>query len=92
MSDYPHRNTTTEMELKFGLKKSAEHWKQWFEKAGVKPYFTQCASETNQSPIACSTSSPDDNESEYPEHLRPQVKLMRQLVDKHLTLMKDKFK
>ena len=77
------------MELQFGKSSSAEHWRQWFEKLGVKPYFTQCATEANQS---LANTSSNDNELEYPEHLRPQVKLMKELVDKHLIVMKDKFK
>ena len=33
-----------------------------------------------------------EDESEFPEHLKPQVKLMHTLVDSHYLIMKKKFK
>ena len=96
------------MTLTFDSKDSIRKWKQWLERSGVKPFFTKTIVESNPTDSASNSSfyaelpnskSPEvsssdssEEESEFPEYLKPQVKLMKTLVDSHYVIMKKKFK
>lgn len=91
-------NDPIEMELTFDSLSSLKQWKKWFENSGIKPFFTkticETSGETNSSTDKSSETIDEesDEEAEFAEHLKPQVELMKKLVDSHYLIMKKKFK